>query len=74
VETDRHFLPNRRPDVLPKAIEDEIIRFIDPEHVPRWLRTPNELFGGATPQELIDRGQADRIIGAIERLKAGGGT
>ncbi len=41
------------------------------EEVGKWLKTPNDAFGGFKPLELLDRGEVDRIYEMIYMLKAG---
>lgn len=36
-----------------------------------WLQTPNPAFDGLKPQEVIDRGEIDRIWAMIYDLRSG---
>jgi hypothetical protein len=53
------------------ALLAEIGKFIDPADIPAWLDTPNDLLGGETPRVLLDRGEGQRVVDAIDRLKSG---
>jgi hypothetical protein len=57
--------------IISRHLSHQIARFIHPEDIPRLLVTPNKVFGGETPQVLIDRGEESRIFEAIDRLKSG---
>ena len=49
----------------------ELAVIIVPEAVDKWLHTPNNYFDGASPLELIERGEADRIWKLIWRIQDG---
>lgn len=42
-----------------------------PEGVDRWLTNPNRNFGGERAVDLIERGEGERVIGAIHALLDG---
>lgn len=42
-----------------------------PKEVGVWLKESNEPFEGATPLQVIERGEQGRILRMIERLEAG---
>jgi len=49
----------------------ELAVIIVPEAVDKWLHTPNDYFDGASPLELIERGEADRIWKLVWRIQDG---
>ena len=42
-----------------------------PGFIAEWLRTPNDEFAGATPSEIIERGEIDRIWRLIYYIESG---
>jgi hypothetical protein len=46
-------------------------RILPPETTDRWLTTPNQGFGGLTPLSLIENGETDRILSALDELGSG---
>lgn len=44
---------------------------IEPSAVGPWLRAPNPAFDGATPLQLFERGEADRLWRMIYELESG---
>lgn len=44
---------------------------VDPECLGLWFRTPNELFEGLKPIEVIERGEIDRLWNMVFRLQTG---
>lgn len=43
----------------------------EPDAIAAWLEEPNEMFNGATPLDLIEIGESDRIWQMIYRLRSG---
>lgn len=41
----------------------------EPEKVAIWLDTPNPMFGGTTPSNLILKGRADKVLKFIKTAK-----
>ena len=41
------------------------------EAIPGWLDSPNEVFGGLQPLEVIERGEVDRLWTMIYYLESG---
>jgi hypothetical protein len=44
---------------------------IDPSAIGPWLRSPNPAFDGATPLQLFERGESDRLWRMIYELESG---
>src|SRR5438128_2102647 len=42
-----------------KRLQAGLAEIMDAGFIPEWLKTPNEEFGGATPSEIIERGEID---------------
>ncbi|MEQ8819346.1 MAG: DUF2384 domain-containing protein [Sumerlaeia bacterium] len=49
----------------------ELAYLVEPQAIAPWLQTPNEALGGASPLELIERGESDRLWRLIWRLQDG---
>ena len=45
--------------------------FTAPNQFAAWLKSPLELFGGATPLEVIERGEIDRIWQLLYFVESG---
>jgi hypothetical protein len=41
------------------------------EPVGRWLKSPNQAFGGSTPLQVVERGEIDRIWRRLYDLESG---
>lgn len=54
-----------------KRLVSSLSEIMPANEVGKWLKTPNEAFGGFKPLELLDRGEVDRIYEMIYVLKAG---
>lgn len=54
-----------------KRLVSSLSEIMPANEVGKWLKTPNEAFGGFKPLELVDRGEVDRIYEMIYLLKAG---
>lgn len=58
-----------------RVLEEQIRSLVDEVLVPpgryTWLSSPNEGFGGRSPQELIDAGEGERVKAALEHIRAG---
>ncbi len=46
-------------------------RLMRPREVGRWLKEPNPAFDGASPAQLIERGQTDRLWRMLYHLESG---
>jgi transcriptional regulator with XRE-family HTH domain len=57
----------REMDHLRQALAE----VMQPDFIPEWLTTPNEEFQGATPIEVIERGETGRIWRFIYYLESG---
>jgi hypothetical protein len=52
-------------------IVDQLSDFYSPQEARMWLFARQRLLGGQVPAELIQQGQADRVLQAIEELREG---
>lgn len=57
--------PNRR-EVL-----DACAGVILPRYIETWMRSKNSLLGGESPDDLIERGEADKVLALLEGLAEG---
>lgn len=46
-------------------------KVIQPDSVEIWLQTPNEVFDGSTPLQVIERGEIVRLWRMIYRTESG---
>lgn len=53
------------------AIRERLAELVEPKTIPAWLEAPNPVFGGRTPQEIIARGEIDRLWTMIFYLESG---
>jgi hypothetical protein len=60
---------NRHPD--PAPLLDRLAELLGADVIPTWLEAPNEAFGGVTPREVAERGEADRLWDMIFYLESG---
>jgi hypothetical protein len=52
-------------------IRDALVEILDAKSVEPWLQTPNAVFDGLRPLEVIERGEVDRIRQMIHLLRSG---
>ena len=50
---------------------ESLSRVMEPSLVDRWLKQPNPAFDGSTPQQVIERGEIDRIKRLVHELESG---
>jgi hypothetical protein len=50
---------------------DGLSRVMEPAQIGRWLKQPNSAFDGSTPQEVVERGEFDRIWRVLYDLESG---
>lgn len=48
-----------------------LAEIVEPSAIGPWLRTPNAAFDGATPLQLFERGEADRLWRMMYELESG---
>jgi hypothetical protein len=48
--------------------------FPEPSDRDEWLRAPDPMLGGRTPQGEIDRGRTKRVVGVLSTLYSGAFT
>lgn len=46
-------------------------RFLPPEQLGEWMRTPNPAFEGQTPIQVMERGKSDRLWRMIFQIDSG---
>jgi len=44
---------------------------VDPDALGGWFKTPNDVFDGLKPIEIIERGEIDRLWEMVYRLRSG---
>lgn len=54
-----------------RRLREELAAITAPEAIADWLQMPNEYFGGISPMQIIERGEADRLWRLIWRLQDG---
>lgn len=61
----------RRPynDVF--RLYEALAEVVEQESSGAWFVTPNEVFGGLKPIEVIERGEIDRLWDMVFRLRSG---
>ena len=52
-------------------LRNRLSRVMDPSQVDHWLKQPNTAFDGATPLEVVEHGEIDRIWRMIYELESG---
>jgi DNA-binding XRE family transcriptional regulator len=48
-----------------------LMKIMKPEHVGKWLDTPNDAFSGLKPLDLVERGEVDRLWRMIFEVESG---
>jgi len=69
----RALIKSRVPEMSPE-LRKAISRFVRDECFEDWLRLPNKMLGGKSPEELLKRGQDDLIWKAIDEAQHGEGS
>jgi Protein of unknown function (DUF2384) len=59
------------PKKIDKRLHDLLSTVMVADAIPEWLETPNDGFGGLTPQQAIDRSESWRIERMIEQIDSG---
>lgn len=54
-----------------KRLCDSLAEVVDPATLGDWFGTPNEVFGGLKPLEVIERGEIDKLWEMFYRLRSG---
>ena len=65
-----------RPETTRRLVEverlhDALVEVIEADAIPGWLEQPNPGFGGASPLQLIERGETDRLWQMIYLVRSG---
>lgn len=63
--------PVRRALVEMDRLLDHLARLMKPKDVGRWLKAPNAALDGATPVQVIESGQTDRIWRLLYFVESG---
>jgi len=56
-------------DARRRALVEVLQRVIKPEHVLEWFDRRVPVLGGATPNELLDRGEYDAVAEVVAQLE-----
>jgi hypothetical protein len=66
-------MPTRRRNSTPEyeRLTRSLAQVMQEDFIPAWLQAPNEMFGGLTPLEVVDRGEIDRLWRMIYQLESG---
>jgi hypothetical protein len=54
-----------------RRIRSALEKLVGKDAVGRWLKEPNPAFDGATPLQVIERGETDRLWRMIHQLESG---
>jgi hypothetical protein len=54
-----------------ERLTNALSEVIKKESLGKWLKTPNQAFGGMKPVEVIERGESDRLWEMIYFLRSG---
>lgn len=65
--TEERMPPDAELDRLHQALSE----IVQPESIEGWLETPNDAFDGLKPNEVIERGEIDRLWEIVYRLRSG---
>jgi len=75
---DEDMLSRKRISRYPRAeavttehINAVLRELVEPAEGKRWLSTPQEVFGGRTPEDLMSNGEARRVYQVLVRLEEG---
>lgn len=61
----------RRNYVEVKRLYDSLTHVVDARTLGTWFDTPNQMFGGLKPLDLVERGEIDRLWEMFYRLRSG---
>jgi hypothetical protein len=59
---------NRNTAKVVAQIRKMLEQIIKPEAIDPWFNKPIPAFNGSTPLEMIERGDEDKVLAAIEEL------
>jgi len=61
----------KRPYNEVYRLVEELSDVVDQESLSHWFQTPNEMFDGFKPVEIIERGEIDRLWNMVFQLRSG---
>ena len=61
----------KRPYNEVYRLVEELSDVVDRESLSHWFQTPNEMFDGLKPVEIIERGEIDRLWNMVFQLRSG---
>ena len=62
--------PMRPRNEMPR-LREALSDVVDPESLDLWFQTPNALFDGSKPLEVVERGEIDRLWNMVFQLRSG---
>ncbi len=64
-------LLSTQKDIELTRLHSALVEILHVKSVDRWMETPNKSLDGFTPDDLVERGEIDRIWRIIHRHEAG---
>jgi len=61
----------KRPYNEVYRLVEELSDVVDRESLSHWFQTPNEMFDGLKPVEIVERGEIDRLWSMVFQLRSG---
>lgn len=61
----------KRPYNEVYRLVEELSDVVERESLSHWFQTPNEMFDGLKPVEIIERGEIDRLWNMVFQLRSG---
>ena len=62
---------NRREMISAERLQTELSELMDSSDLTEWMEEPNEAFDGASPLQLIKRGEIDRLWQMVYAVRSG---
>lgn len=54
-----------------ERLHEALVEMVGSEDLPGWMEQPNQAFGNASPLQLIERGEIDRLWQAVYMARTG---
>ena len=54
-----------------RAIRESLVDLFQQEEIDRWLHSPNDMFDGQTPLEVMSEGRSRRVRQLLARIEEG---